>query len=220
MFRSIYHWNLPNCSCLVAKDTATAGQAADGVIRSLLQETHTSFLPHLQQENVSITTRCTVRRRNVKVRQTYLCRNEKNVTTGKKNPGNLQSNGNYVFRKQSTSVFPVVTGPKQTVRNDHANGCNSKGKHSSGSTTGGQEGEKQEDGTPLGMQSKTQEKFLITAKFVPMAWVGILSVWQRNARVLLGFLLVLSCGICLLIKVYNIKREGKMHKDVENTTTP
>ena len=205
---------------MVAKDTATAtgGQASGGVIRSLLQEVPTLFLPHLQQESRSITPHCTVRR-NVKVRKTYLCRNWKNVTTGKKNPENLQGNGNYLFRKQSKSVFPDITSPKQTVTNDHAKGCDSKGKSSSGPITGGQRGEKQRDGTPLRMQSKMQEKFLIIAKFVPTAWLGILSVRQRNSGVLLGFLSSLSHGTWLLIKVYNIKHEGKMHKDVGNGTT-
>lgn len=112
---------------------------------------------------------------------------------GRKNLESLQSKGNYVFRQQSTSVFPDITGPKQTVRNDHAKGCDFKGKRSPGPVTG-QGGERQGNGTLLGMQSKMQEKFLIIAEFVPMTWLGILSVWQRNSGVL-GFLLALSCGI-------------------------
>lgn len=56
----------------------------------------------------------------------------------RKNPDNLQSNGNYVFRKQSTSIFPDITSPKQTVRDDRETVCDSKGKCSSGSSTSGQ----------------------------------------------------------------------------------
>lgn len=127
-------------------------------------------------------------RKNLPLQELKECPNRE-----EKNLESLQSKGNYVFRQQSTSVFPDITGPKQTVRNDHAKGCDFKGKRSSGPVTG-QGGERQGNGTLLGMQSKMQEKFLIIAEFVPMTWLGILSVWQRNSGVL-GFLLALSCGI-------------------------
>lgn len=54
----------------------------------------------------------------------------------------------------------------------------------------------------------------MTPKVVPMAWMGILSVWLRYPPGLLVHSLAE-----VLIKVYNIKYECKMHKDVRNTTT-
>lgn len=51
---------------------------------------------------------------------------KKTCKTWKKNPNNLESNGNYVFRKQSTSIFPDITSPRQTVRNCCAIGVSSK----------------------------------------------------------------------------------------------